>query len=226
MFLKQVLPILIGLFLLAGVVYFLWDNNDGVIENNNDRDEEYDEGIANGQDEIEDYLSIIDLTEGPSMGDADAPVKMVNYSSYYCPFCAQFKKDVFPEIKEKYIDTGKVEYFYRDSGSPDDPIFLAAHCARAEDLFWEYQDVLISEGVTSEDDLYAYAEDFDLDMEKFRECLEDGCCADIIEQAQHEMEVFGVSSIPYFVINQTTVSGLSSVEEFFEIIESELANYE
>jgi protein-disulfide isomerase len=182
---------------------------------------------SNGSDPIreekKDYLSLIDLEDSPALGEEDAPVIMVNYSSYYCPFCSRFKLHIFPEIKEKYIDTGKVRYFYKDAGNPEDNVFLSAHCAGFENRFWDYQSLLIERGIQQEEDLYSYARELGLDVEKFTECLEEGCCSHIIEQTQREMIDLNIQNIPYFIINETAVSGLESVEGFFEIIDKELA---
>ncbi len=224
MFNKKILTLFLIFFiaLFFGVLYF------GSSTNNKDVNvKEIDNNEKKVDEEKEiDYFSIIKIDDSPSIGAEDASVVMVNYSSYYCPVCSRFKKEVYPLIKEKYIDTGKILYVYKDAGSPDDNVFLAAHCASDSDKFWEYQDALVNNGVMNEDDLFSYAEEFELDMDEFSKCLEEGCCKHIIEQSQKEMEELGITAVPYFVINGVSFAGLKSFEELSNIIDKELSKYE
>lgn len=224
--------VILALLVVLGLGIYLLVESDGVeekddqeIEKENLKDEEFDNDVSGSEDSRSvDYLSKIDLEDSPSMGDEDAPVKMVNYSSYYCPFCGAFKKDIFPKIKEEYIDTGKVEYFYKDSGDPQDQVFLSAHCAgMQDDVFFEFQEILYEEGVQREEDLFDHARDFDLDMDKFKECMEDACCAYIIEQTQYEMRELNITGVPYFIINNTALSGAQSFESMSAAIDEELS---
>ncbi len=211
--------ILIGLavaFLVFGFFYFQAIGNQE--KNTNEKETK--------NTEETNLLSLIDIEDSPSMGNPDAPVTMINYSSYYCPFCLKFKAETFPAIKEEYIDTGKLFYVYKDSGSPEDPIILATHCAGNQGFFWEYQSLLQERGVMEERDLYLFAEELNLDEETFSSCLTEECCSDKIEKAFQEMEVLGAQSIPFFVINNEKVSGLIDFDDFKKIIDREIQKNE
>src|SRR5260370_35013491 len=81
-----------------------------------------------------------------SLGRDDAPVTVVEFADYQCPFCRKFHSDTFVELKKNYIDTGKVRFVSRDlplDFHPNAPgAALAAHCAGAQHKFWEMRDLM------------------------------------------------------------------------------------
>ncbi len=87
--------------------------------------------------------------DDPMLGDPGAPVTIIEFSDFQCPFCQKFHSETFPQIKKTYIDTGKVRFVYRDfplSFHPGaQPAAEAAECAHAQGKFWEMHEALFSE---------------------------------------------------------------------------------
>ena len=84
---------------------------------------------------------------GLGVGSASAPVTVVEYADYHCPYCERFFTDAFPDIKAKYIDTGKVKFYYQDFPflAPDSTTAAeAAQCANDQGDFWQYHDYLFN----------------------------------------------------------------------------------
>ncbi len=96
-------------------------------------------------------LSLIN-TNDPTLGKKDAPIVMLEFSDFQCPFCGKFFRDTFPKIKKDYIDTGKVYFVYKDF--PLSQIHAMAHkaaeagnCANEQGKFWEYHNKLFENQV-------------------------------------------------------------------------------
>ena len=89
----------------------------------------------------------INIAGAPTLGRADAPVTMIEFSDFECPFCQRYFKSTLPEIKRDYVDTGKVRYVFLDF--PLEQMHAkarkageAAHCAAEQGKFWEMHDML------------------------------------------------------------------------------------
>lgn len=172
------------------------------------------------------------LKAGPlkdmSLGDPNAPVKIVEYMSMTCPHCAAFHNDTFKQIVTDYVDTGKVQFIVREF--PFDPRATAAsmlaRCA-PEDQFFPMIDVLMQQQSN-----WARAEDaagalFDISklagftQESFNACLTNQQLVDDVNAVrQKAAEEFGVSSTPTFLINGKRYPGNMSVESMSALIDS------
>jgi protein-disulfide isomerase len=114
------------------------------------------------------------LEGGYSLGSSDAPVTIVEFTDYQCPFCRRFESTTFSEIRKKYIDTGKVRFVVRDfplaEMHPDAmQAAEAAHCAGDQGQFWPMHDALFSDSnKLGKSGLIDSAENLKLDMEVFR----------------------------------------------------------
>jgi len=89
----------------------------------------------------------VSIDDDPFKGNADAPVTIVEFSDFQCPFCLRFYQQTLPSIMENYVDTGKVKFVYRDL--PLDslhanarPAHIASECADEQGKFWDYHDIL------------------------------------------------------------------------------------
>jgi protein-disulfide isomerase len=147
-----------------------------------------------------------------SMGAADAPVTMVEYWMFTCPHCAAFHRDVFPQIKANYIDTGKVRMIFREVyfNRPSLWAAMIARCAPEDryfgivDLLFERQqawstasdtDVMVAE-------LYAIGRQAGLTDEDMNACLSDRAFAEaLVADFQKNATADGVDSTPSFLIN-------------------------
>jgi len=175
---------------------------------------------------------LVPLDDDPVLGSPDAPVTMIEYSEYLCPFCRQFVLETFPLIEKEYIDTGKVKLIFRDfpvHGQPAVAMAMVAECAADQGKFWEMHMFLwerSDEWSQSEDllaTLQGYADELGLDSEQFTSCLTEGTTVDRIIEDYNIGVQDGVSATPTFFVNGTEVRGAQPFEEFQRVIEEELA---
>ncbi len=149
-----------------------------------------------------------------SMGAEDAPVTVVEFTDYQCPFCLRFTKTTFPLLKSKYIDTGKVRWvalnlplaFHKDATKAAQ----AAHCAGEQGKFWEMRDVLFQNpqklNVTF---LPAHAATLNLDIEAFNACLQSTRHLDVIAKEAKDAQSVRLTGTPSFIIGKTTSDVIS-----------------
>lgn len=151
-----------------------------------------------------------------ALGRADAPLVMVEYTDYECPFCRQFHLTVFEQIRKNYIDPGKVRYISRDF--PLDfhknalRAAVAGRCGAEQGKFWELRHSLIAKaGKLQPEDILGHARDLNLDTQKFRGCMESGRLLDAVEADMQEGRSAGVSGTPTFVIGRLADGRLEGV---------------
>lgn len=172
--------------------------------------------------------------DGPSLGSDAAPVTIVEFSDYQCPFCKKHVLNTMPSLKSSYIDTGKVRYVFQDF--PLDNIHPyarkaaeAAHCAGDQGKFWQMHDALFqSLSTLTPDSLKDFARDLPLDMEVFTACLDDGKYAKKVDEDVAAGSAIGVTGTPKFFIGKkkpdgtmvaTVVKGAQPIEAFSQVID-------
>lgn len=179
-----------------------------------------------GQDDIA-IAPIVDYADDdPFIGDANAPVTIVEWSDYECPFCERFAKTTLPQIKEAFIDTGKARLVYRDfplsSHKNATPAALAAACARdqgGDEMYFQYHDLIFeNQSNLSSDLLKQFAIDLNLDSDSFNECLDSEKYKPEIAQDLVDGQAAGVRGTPAFLINGELVYGAQPFEVFEEVI--------
>ena len=153
---------------------------------------------------------------GYSMGRADAPLVMVEYTDYQCPFCRQFHLTTFDQIKRNYVDTGRVRYVSRDF--PLDfhenarRAAMAARCAGEQGKFWELRQVMIvNANQLKADNILGYAQDLKLVVQPFRECLDSERHRAAVDRDLAEGKSAGVSGTPSFVLGKLVDGQLQGV---------------
>lgn len=166
-----------------------------------------------------------------SLGKADAPVTIVEYASMTCPHCANFHKTTFPELKKRYIDTGKVRFVFREF--PLDTLaaaaFMLARCADKEDsgryfalvdtLFAQQDRWAVQQPIPP---LLAIAKQAGFTQASFEQCLANQKLLDDIEEVrQRAIDEFNVKSTPTFFINGTRFDGSQTIEEMGAAIEAQ-----
>jgi len=173
----------------------------------------------------------------PMRGLADAPVTIVEFSDYQCPFCQRFVATTLRALISEYVDSGKVRYVVRDY--PLDQLHPnarkaaeAAHCAGDEGKYWEMHDVLFaSAGALAPEDLIGYARTVGLDTARFNECLASGRHATDVQQGIADGAASGVQGTPSFVIGRTRagddvegtpIHGAQPIETFRRVINQAL----
>lgn len=161
-----------------------------------------------------------------SMGKEDAKVTIVEYASMTCPHCAHFTENTFPELKSKYIDTGKVRFIFREF--PFDPRaeagFMLARCSG--DNYFAMIDVLFKQqanwaGVDNvKDALLQLAKLGGFTQESFDKCLTDQKLLDQVRAVQKRgADEFKIDSTPTFFINGKTYKGALSIDELSAVID-------
>ena len=149
----------------------------------------------------------------PALGKPDAPVTLVEFSDYQCPFCRRHVTTTFPELKKLYVDSGKLRYVYRDF--PIDRIHPeargaaeAAHCAGDQGKFWEMHELLFArQRQLKPDDLKAHAQGMGLAKAAFDACFDQGKYADAVNEDETIGLSLGVSGTPTFFIGKTAADG-------------------
>ncbi len=160
------------------------------------------------------------------LGKDDAKVTIVEYASMTCPHCAHFAETTFPDLKTKYVDTGKARYILREF--PFDPSaeagFMLARCAK--DNYFPMVDVLFKQqanwvGVSNtKDALLQISKLAGFTQESFEACLTDQKLLDDVRSVQKRgANEFKVDSTPTFFINGKTYKGAMSIEEMSAIID-------
>jgi protein-disulfide isomerase len=170
-------------------------------------------------------VSMADLLVPGPLGDeiqgqADAPVTIVEYASMTCPHCSHFHETTYPEMKKKYIDTGKVRFIFREF--PLDPLAAAAamlaRCAGKDkffpliDAFFAQQkDWVVQKPLQP---MFAIAKQAGFTQQSFDECLANQqLLNNLEEQRTRATQKFNVNSTPTFFINGKTVRGALTPEE-------------
>ncbi len=171
---------------------------------------------------------------GPSntMGDPNAPVKIVEYADFQCPYCLRYWQETEPQIIDNYVKTGKVYYEYRSVGDFIGPesgaAAQAAYCAGDQGKFWQYHDTLFSHwtgenvGDFADSKLTAFAAALGLDQAAFDSCLHSGKYASRLEQDVNNAKADGVQATPSFLINGTLMEGAQPYSAFQQAIEAAL----
>jgi protein-disulfide isomerase len=157
-------------------------------------------------------------------GPSDAPVTIVEFSDYECPFCKRAEASV-KKVIETYGDHVRLSYrdYPLDFHANARPAALAAHCANAQGKFWEYHDKLMASDSLSSDALQRMADEVGLDRDKFDPCVANKEHASAIDADVAAGEKAGVNGTPAFFINGRMLDGAQPFEAFQEVIEEELA---
>jgi protein-disulfide isomerase len=172
------------------------------------------------------------ITLNNTMGDPNAPVHIIEYGDFQCPYCLKFWRETEPQLIAEYVNTGVVYFEYRSLGAflGEESAWAAegAYCAGDQGRFWEYHDTLFvnwngeNTGNYSKDRLIQYAESLDLDMQTFESCLRDGWHTPTVQKDAADASAAGVRATPTFFINGFMVEGAQPFHVLKEYIEEAL----
>ena len=169
-----------------------------------------------------------DADDPMALGDVDAPVVMLAYSEFQCPFCGKFARDTEPELVEKYVEDGTLRIEWRDFpylGPESSVAARGGRAAAAQDRFWEFEEAMYADqlppnsGNLDEDYLASVAEDIGLDVDRFREDMASPEVERAVQEDFAEGQAIGVTGTPAFVINGVPVIGAQPTEVFEQTIE-------
>lgn len=182
----------------------------------------------------------ISADDDPVIGNQDAPITIIEFSDFQCPFCARFQIQTLPLILEQYVETGKVKFVFRDfpiqSSHPNAmPAAAASECADEQNKFWQYHDMLFeNQGIWNKMDFTSaitvfkeYAIELELNQEQFNACLDSGKYVNEINNDLTDGRNYEVTGTPGFFIGNeklgfVKVNGAQPFEVFQGIIESQL----
>ncbi len=199
------------------------------------------------QDQKNKPLYQIDLREAVFLGSENAPVVLIEYGDYQCPFCTKWWEEVKPFVVKEYINTGKVKMVYKDLvflGPESFSAALAARCAAEQNSFWTYHDALYE--VERDEDLkddnvfngsaensgnlkrelfIELAKKLNLDESKFISCFDSQKYKNLIEKEIEEAkQVLERTATPSFFINNRLIQGFLPFEGFRRYLDEELKN--
>jgi len=159
----------------------------------------------------------------PILGDLKAPVTLIEFTDYECPFCKKFYKNTLPKLKKQYIDTGKLRLVVRDFPLPFHKnaraAANAAHCAGEQDKFWLMHDALYEGNKMKAEDIKSHATKIGLKLAPFQSCLDSKRYKKLIDNDIKEAQMAGIRGTPAFILGKTTdnlVSGefISGTRDF------------
>jgi protein-disulfide isomerase len=172
-----------------------------------------------------------EVRQSNTMGDPNAPVHIIEYGDFQCPYCLKFWTETEPQMIKEYVNTGKVYFEFRAFPIIGPESVLAAegaYCAGDQNKFWEYHDTLFlnwtgeNVGDFTTEKLTQYAEVLGLNMADFKSCLNTEKYKSKVEQDKAEGEANGVSATPTFFINGSKVEGSQPFSVLKDLIEQAL----
>src|SRR2546428_2252066 len=147
-------------------------------------------------------------SETPTLGDAGAPVLIIEFSDFTCGYCGKFYRETLPQIREEYLNTGKVRFAYRDYPRDERGVGLmaahAARCAGEQGKFWEMHDRLFDEASRlGAGIIIQVAKDLSLKLDAFTACMDSQKYVQPIIKDREAGEGFGFRGTPGFLLLRT-----------------------
>jgi protein-disulfide isomerase len=174
-----------------------------------------------------------DVSLEKSYGAEDAPVVVVEYADFQCPYCAQFASSVGQRLKEDYADQGQIRFVFHHLAFLGDESTWAAEaseCANEQGRFWDYHDKLFAEqagenqGAFSQDNLKRFATDLGLDTGQFDACLDSGKYGSSVRDATNQAQRRRINSTPTVVVNGQVIQNWNNYGALQAAIEAALAS--
>ena len=168
----------------------------------------------------------VSTDDDPSIGPEDAPVTIIEFSDYQCPYCESWYQQVYEQLLASY--PGQIRFVYRDlplSMHPEAlPAAEAADCAGEQGDYWKYHDALFGGQYGLNRAAYEqYAADLGLDTQAFTACLDSHRYQDEIQADASDAAHVGINSTPTFVVNGRVLVGALPFANFQAVIDEELA---
>jgi protein-disulfide isomerase len=163
------------------------------------------------QDSAADKVTVA-TRESNTLGAASAPLTLIEFADYQCPFCRQFHMTVFDQLKKNFVDTGKLRYVSRDLPLPihehATEAARAARCAGDQQHYWEARHLfMLNQQKLERADLLGYAHDLHLNVSLFARCLDDKKYEAAVQRDAADAAEVGVMGTPTFVIGPSRQKG-------------------
>jgi len=165
---------------------------------------------------------IVQVSTGnaPMLGDKNAPITIIEFSDYECPYCKQSFTTMIPDLTKEMIDTGKVKFYFRNyplyfhdpAATKDAMVALCAKDQGNDDTYYKMHDLLFTNsggngtGIT-EDKLKEMVTSLKLDYTKLSKCVEDKKFSDVIANDMADAEAIGINGTPSYVIGKSSSNG-------------------
>jgi len=241
--------LIIGLIVIVGIAAFFAGSFISSRDSDNISSEDLDKAIAKLELKLlQNQLPTnqpqepvkISADDDPFFGNPDAPITIVEFSDFQCPFCARFHAQTLPSILEEYIDQGKVKLVFRDfpiqSIHPNAlPASVAAECANDQGKFKDMHDILFEnqnewnklETADALSLFSQYASNMQLEQESFDSCLTSGKHISEIRKDLDDGRNYGVSGTPGFFVGNDQIGyvelkGAQPFESFKKVIDAQL----
>jgi protein-disulfide isomerase len=168
---------------------------------------------AQPQEEGPTKAKITDLSGVSMLGSKNAPLTIVEFTDYQCPFCQRFHTTAFGELKKAYIDTGKVRFFSKDMPLDFHPnamrAAMAARCAGDQGKFWELRDAMGANPNSLDiEHIVGFAADLKLDTSALRSCIDSGKYKEPVQSDVLEAMKIGANGTPTFVVGKSVGNGV------------------
>lgn len=196
-------------------------------------------GAQTGQGQVDTSKIMALGARDAILGSANAPVTIVEYGDYQCPFCSRFFSQTEPLLIQNYVNTGKAKMVFRDFpflGPESTAAAEAAQCAEDQNKLWAYHDALYNAKLQDEqkgggenDGFYnralflKLAGQLGLNAATFTTCIDSGANASRVDQAKADATSAGVNSTPTFFVNDTQIVGSQPYAQFQAAIATALA---
>ncbi|MBU2073762.1 MAG: DsbA family protein [Actinobacteria bacterium] len=226
---SPILPVIVALAAAVALIAALAgafsgeDEADGSVESSTDSQQSSTSGDSLARRQADDPMA---------KGDVDAPVVLIAYSDFQCPFCGKWARDTAPALEEKYVADGTLRIEWRDFpylGSESTTAALAGRAAGAQGAFWEFHDAMYADqlppnsGNLDQKYVEVVAEELGLDVQQFRADMKSQATAEQVDADFQEGQALGITGTPSFLINGVPVIGAQPTQVFEDIIEEAAA---
>lgn len=167
----------------------------------------------------------------PMLGSKDAPVTIIEFADFQCPFCKEFQDKAFQQIKTKYIDTGLVKFYFLHFpflGPESDLAANASECARKQNKFWEFHDLLYkaqkaeNSGALGDTVLSKLAKESGMNQVNFNSCISNDETTNTVQMQLQVGKEAGVVATPTLLINGKKIEGSNPFISYQSVIEKAL----
>lgn len=228
---RRKLPLLLGGIVVLGLLAVAFVA--GAQSNSDSAPSQALPSVTNGDDAQPAFELARRVADDPTaIGALDAPVVLIEYADYRCPFCGVLSRETLPDLVAEYVESGQLRIEWRDN-----PIFgetsvmaaVAAHAAGEQGLFWEYNEAVFASAPESghleidSDKLLGYAREIGVpDMAKFEGDLVNPELFERVQRDAQEAQQIGVTSVPSLVINDVAIAGAQPLQVFRDVIDGQL----
>lgn len=166
----------------------------------------------------------VSVDDDPSIGPANAPITIIEFSDFNCPYCRQFNQVTFKALMDAYPN--QIRFVYRDYPITSQELYvaaLAAECAGDQGAYWPFHDALFSGQYDLGRDAYqAYAKSLGLDSTALLACIDSGKYGDEVQKDAHDAASLGITGTPTFFVNGLPMVGAQPLAQFTRVIDGEL----